>query len=226
MALVKCPGCGREISDKAKECPGCQYKLKNKKKKYIAAAAAVAVLVLIITGTLFGVKKVQQIRENERQEQIQRILAESEEYYTIPDFENVLKCYGQLEESGYDTAGLKELAEYDQKVYGDARTFYETLKEVDDKLHSSDYTSLRKLVDTLIEPMKKFDALEINTDSQLGQYINTMRSHIMYSSLQSEYVNSTNYDLDYGLTSWGFAFCIETYTEQLVKENFPYNTEG
>ena len=64
MALVKCPGCGREISDKAKECPGCQYKLKNKKKKYIAAAAAVAVLVLIITGTLFGVKKVQQIREN------------------------------------------------------------------------------------------------------------------------------------------------------------------
>lgn len=32
MALIKCPGCGRDISDKAKKCPGCGWKPGNKKE--------------------------------------------------------------------------------------------------------------------------------------------------------------------------------------------------
>ena len=33
MALIKCPECGKEISDKAKACPECGYKMKKSKKK-------------------------------------------------------------------------------------------------------------------------------------------------------------------------------------------------
>ena len=29
MALIKCPECGKEISDKAKACPECGYELKQ-----------------------------------------------------------------------------------------------------------------------------------------------------------------------------------------------------
>ena len=35
MALIKCPECGKEISDKAKACPECGYKMKKSKKKFI-----------------------------------------------------------------------------------------------------------------------------------------------------------------------------------------------
>ena len=35
MALIKCPECGKEISDKANKCPNCGCPTKNKKKKII-----------------------------------------------------------------------------------------------------------------------------------------------------------------------------------------------
>ena len=35
MALIKCPECGKEISDKAKACPECGYKMKKSKKKFL-----------------------------------------------------------------------------------------------------------------------------------------------------------------------------------------------
>lgn len=32
MALIKCPECGKEISDKAKACPECGYKRRKVRK--------------------------------------------------------------------------------------------------------------------------------------------------------------------------------------------------
>lgn len=32
MALIKCPECGRELSDRADMCPHCGYKVVNNKK--------------------------------------------------------------------------------------------------------------------------------------------------------------------------------------------------
>lgn len=37
MALIKCPECGKEVSDKAETCPGCGYVLKQNKKKITQA---------------------------------------------------------------------------------------------------------------------------------------------------------------------------------------------
>ena len=37
MALIKCPGCGRDVSDSSRECPHCgeQNDIQNKTKKKI-----------------------------------------------------------------------------------------------------------------------------------------------------------------------------------------------
>lgn len=53
MALIKCPECGKEISDKANKCPNCGCPTKNKKKKIIKhnkmiIPIAVVVLVVIV----------------------------------------------------------------------------------------------------------------------------------------------------------------------------------
>lgn len=33
MALIKCPGCGKEISEDAIKCPKCEYPIMSEKKK-------------------------------------------------------------------------------------------------------------------------------------------------------------------------------------------------
>lgn len=55
MALIKCPECGREISDQAESCPGCGYVINKKnsrnsgsKKNVILAMIATAVVITIV----------------------------------------------------------------------------------------------------------------------------------------------------------------------------------
>lgn len=51
MALIKCPECGKEISDNAENCPHCGYPIKPKTpfdKKRIAGIAGVAIIALVI----------------------------------------------------------------------------------------------------------------------------------------------------------------------------------
>ena len=52
MALIKCPECGKEISDKAKACPECGYKMKKSKKKFIPILIFVLLVVACVGGTL------------------------------------------------------------------------------------------------------------------------------------------------------------------------------
>ncbi len=116
----------------------------------------------------------------------------------------------------------REILEYDRQVYPDAYAYYESIKDVDEKLHNGEYNSLRALINKMISPTKNFEALEINRDSEIGKYINNVRNNNMYTMFNSEFVNSTEYDLDYYLTSWGYVTILETYTEEIVKEKFPY----
>ena len=53
MALIKCPECGKEISDKAKACPECGYKMKKSKKKFIPILIFVLLVVACVGGTLY-----------------------------------------------------------------------------------------------------------------------------------------------------------------------------
>lgn len=54
MALMKCPECGNEISDKAKKCPRCGYPIKtnslNKRKKVIIGCVSFGIAVVVGLG--------------------------------------------------------------------------------------------------------------------------------------------------------------------------------
>lgn len=52
MALVKCPECGKEISDTIKKCPNCGYKNKKKLNKKKFVIICIISLVLLIGGCL------------------------------------------------------------------------------------------------------------------------------------------------------------------------------
>ena len=46
MALIKCPECGKEISDKAKKCPNCACSLKKNKKVIIIVLSTIMLLTI------------------------------------------------------------------------------------------------------------------------------------------------------------------------------------
>lgn len=52
MALVKCPECGKEISDTIKKCPNCGYKNKKKLNKKKIVIICIISLVLLIGGCI------------------------------------------------------------------------------------------------------------------------------------------------------------------------------
>lgn len=58
MALIKCPECGKEISDKTSSCPNCGYPIKKKitftHKKIIVPIVIVALAVIVIFIVSFG----------------------------------------------------------------------------------------------------------------------------------------------------------------------------
>ena len=51
MALINCPECGKEMSDSAKKCPHCGYKIKNDKKMpmWLIVIIAIAAVLLVVT---------------------------------------------------------------------------------------------------------------------------------------------------------------------------------
>lgn len=224
MALIKCPKCGKEISDKAKKCPACGNRLK---RNYIPLILIIVVIILAVMITVINRsnERKEQEREQERQAQIEIKLAEANELYYVYDLEGVSVCYDELDALNYDTAYLRTILDYDISVYDDVKVFYDTFKDVDDKLHNNGYSSLEHLINTLREPIETFDALKINQGSEFGKYIYNIRNNMMYMAFKMQYINGNDLDLDYGLTSSGYAFLIETYTERIVEEPFPYSEE-
>ncbi len=220
MALIGCPKCGTDISKEAKKCPHCGKKLK--KNKFIIPVIMVVVLIIACVGVFFGWNQYQKVQEVKRQEKIENLLTQVDEAYAIFDFDGIGKCYDALDDLYYNTSKQREVLEYDRKVYTEAYAYYVAIKDVDKKLHNGDYGSLRALINKMTTPTKNFEALEINNDSKIGKYISDVRSNIMYTMFNSEFVNSTEYDLDYYLTSWGYEYILKTYTEEILKENFPY----
>ena len=55
MAMIKCPGCGQEVSEKAKKCPNCGHRFAKKiPKKIIVILAAMAICILVIVSIVNG----------------------------------------------------------------------------------------------------------------------------------------------------------------------------
>lgn len=52
MALIKCPECGKEISDKTKKCPECGYPIKKLNKKF-GTKRKIIISLIIVIGIIF-----------------------------------------------------------------------------------------------------------------------------------------------------------------------------
>lgn len=65
MALIKCPECGHDVSDKAESCPNCGYKISEKtgndtyepQKQNKSKKTILGVMLLMISISLFTVTK-------------------------------------------------------------------------------------------------------------------------------------------------------------------------
>ncbi len=159
-------------------------------------------------------------------DQFQTILLEKlDEVYPSLNFPIIYTYYDALDDIGYDTSVAREAAEYDQDIYADALDVYNGLQDVNNKLHNSDYSSLSALMNRYDSIIDKAATLEINENSKIGAYLNDVTSDFWYSSYKSVYYHTT-IDLDYGLTSWGHAYIITTYTEPLAAIEFPYDEEN
>jgi hypothetical protein len=224
MAIVKCPKCGGDVSDKAVKCPHCGKKLKQK-----TWFIFIIVVLICILACLFGYYKwTQQLKRQEakRQAQIENLLKQSEEAYAVFDFDTVAQCYDELESLDYDISQQRKLLEYDMSVYEDVYVFYTVICDMDDKLSSGSFNSLRTLVDSLKNPIEDFKALEINPESEIGKYIKNVRTNAMFQLLDIEYVNSNEeIDLDYEITQKTYVNIIRDCLDEIKRIRFPYEAE-
>ena len=227
MALIKCKNCGGDISEKAVKCPHCRKRVKKNRLELLMVLASV--IIIFWGGGYFGWNQYQKFQEEkrieaekQRQEQIDNLLAQVDGLYASFDFAGIEKCYDSLDELQYDTSKQRKILEYDKSVYEDAYTYYTSIEKVNSKIHEGGYGSLKELVDTIKTPTKNFETLEINYESEVGKYISSVKNNVMYSTFNAEFINNEKYDLDNGLTSWGYADIIETYTDYILEEKFPY----
>lgn len=226
MALIKCPKCGNEVSDKADVCPGCGVKINRKgKKKGIIIAAGVLLIVIIIAVSALGVKQYNKVQEKKRQEKIQTILSDVDEYYAEGDFKNIEASYDKLDQLKYDTGKKRIILQYDEEVYDVVNDFVNTLNDVKSKLDKNSYSSLRGLLNSLKTPMNKLEKLEVNTDSEIGKYVSGVTSNIMYTAFKSEYIYNETLDVDYWLTKSTHDSLITTYVDEILKVQYPYTKE-
>lgn len=218
-----CPECKNEIDKNQNICPNCGYPIKDIKqsKKLFIILIVVALFFSGIIGYMTWHYHMQKIEE-EKQIKIEELLSKSKEYYAIADFGSVAKCYEELDSLSYDIKKESEILDYDKAVYDKASKYYMSIYTVYNTIKSGQYDSLKGLRDSLVTPTNEFDSLEVNQNSLLGQYIENVRNSVVYTTFNSEFIYELDYDLDYGLTSWGYEVVICTYLEELLKIKCPY----
>lgn len=85
MALIKCPECGKEISDQSKKCPFCGYPLKKADKKKIlgVAGAVVGISILGVTVVYYTNNKNQVEKERQVVLEYNDYINKANDYLTI-----------------------------------------------------------------------------------------------------------------------------------------------
>ncbi len=161
-------------------------------------------------------------QEKRKQQRIEAILSSLEEEYPTLNFPVLFQYYDELDELGYDTSEMREIAWYDQENYTAAIAVYNNIQSVNEKLHSSDYHGLSALMGAFDDTLDAAEQIEINEQSKIGEYIKDLTTDLWYTGYKGAYYH-TSIDLDYGLTSSGHAFVITVYTEPLAKIEFPYD---
>ena len=102
MAIISCPECGRQVSDKALKCPQCAHPIANVEtreqllppkplqKEPEIAAIIITGTVIVITASVFAGKWIEASREKEFIEEQKQLKEEASKrtYYVNPDYVN------------------------------------------------------------------------------------------------------------------------------------------
>lgn len=208
MALIKCPECGKEISDMVKKCPNCGYKLKQVDKKKIKKFGIIGVVltILIIIGVIVGVninKNNQEKIDKEYHDQLVEIgskiyvngLVSSLYCYDIgqvwykaifDDF-NYWDDYYQYRSSDFNTSISKYLTTNKDKIDNLKKQQNEIKKEVT-KLQNHPNQKYKEAYDKMIELYGAFNNLVDQAISPSGTYRDYVSKYNQYSEdLSSAY---------------------------------------
>ena len=114
MALIKCPECGRDISDMASSCPSCGYVVKkansvneNKKKNNIMLICGVIIILAIICVVWY---------QSDKKDNSSYSNSYYDSYYNYPKTGNegaLAKAKSYLNSSAFSYEGLIEQLEYE-----------------------------------------------------------------------------------------------------------------
>lgn len=106
--LIKCPECNSEVSDKAKSCPNCGYKLKKTDTVAMILMIVVGVVVVSVVSILafinIGRKKAEEMIIEQAKQDMETIFGNEVEEYTEP------QVLGMNEEFSYDGGTVKFLS--------------------------------------------------------------------------------------------------------------------
>lgn len=153
MALIKCPECGKEISDKAKKCPNCGYKIKNgfidRRKMRIIIVAIFLVLVTLICVIVQKERKEQKVLEEQRQREIAEIDSWVEKVYggeipTQVEYDEMVERFNNL---GEDQANIKNADILKKFEAIDLDTITQISDKIDSLDESSDFSKILEAKD-------------------------------------------------------------------------------
>ena len=190
----------------------------KKRVKVMICIGIFVVLLVIVIVSIFFLKKAN------RQKRIDSLLMQLEQYYQKLDLDNAEKCIDELGELNYENiADIREKLEYDKSVQKDVIEFYNDITDADTKLKNYSVTSMNMLMSNLKETLNEFDELPENENTELGQYIKSVKNNTMYKTLKSQLdTDIDKVDFDYGLVREGYIMVFETYTDEILKIEFPY----
>lgn len=91
MAMIKCPECGKEISDKAKVCPNCGVKIKGKNN--IILIIIIVVLFIVILGSTYFVIHNKEDKKDTQEKNQENTVDETETNDIIKEQEDKYERY-------------------------------------------------------------------------------------------------------------------------------------
>lgn len=172
MSLIKCPECGKEISDKASSCPECGYSLKNNKKNMKGIIVTIVIFLVIVAGvvtclTIQNEKKHKQI--------IADINKTIQKLYegTIPsqeEFDKAVLEFEQLpEKDKMEIENSKFLDDFKEMDLNNIIKIENEIKELDESTEFSKIIEIKKEYDSLNKYEKKcIDITKLNSAMELS----------------------------------------------------------
>ena len=113
MALIKCPECSNDISDSAKSCPHCGYRIKNPRdsRNRLVLIVSVAALLLLAMGIILTINMVNNSKEKKEQQRQEELRLRGADENAAEEFRHAVEiifCDREIYEELYALIGNNE----------------------------------------------------------------------------------------------------------------------